>query len=257
MERIINGEAGQAVNCYNLAAGGVTASEAGLLSEIIMDTYDPVLIVYGISARDVSGAFGQDVSDALLDSAWIQYWLGNPSPGGWLGHHSEAYGQILGVVGWYKHLFQDWQHSYKEEIPTEVRLRVDFVEDARLYDLKALVPSESDLAGLDQVLALREQGVTVILVEMPFYEGALEPVFGGYENYADRFLAPMDTYTEVNDVVFIHSTPFTLVDENDWTDWEHLNESGQQIFSEWLGEQIVDGIAEGKITIQAHQYAAD
>ncbi|MBN1120665.1 MAG: hypothetical protein JXJ17_06270 [Anaerolineae bacterium] len=256
IEQAIGNELGQAVNCYDLSASGMTASDVGIFGEIVVEFYKPSLIVYGISARDFSEAFGQDVDEAMLESEWIRYRQGEPSPGGWLGHHSEAYGQVLGLTSWLKYFSTNWTHrdpellDLQDDRTVEERLGVvNIIPGDQLAALKTPEVSASDIAGLDQLMALRDQSVTVILVEMPVYEGVWEPVFGGYENYADRFLAPMDAYAEENDVVFIHSTPFTLVDAEDWIDWEHMEKSGQRVFSEWLGEQIVDGITEGKIEI--------
>jgi hypothetical protein len=257
VERVIDNETGQALHCYNMSTLGITAPTVVVISELLVPTYEPAMIVYGLTASDLPGVFDWEANESLVNSPWIQYWQGNPSVDGWLGHHSEAYGQVLGLVSWYKFISNDWQHSHPELIDPsagealslEEGLRDDIEEDVRLANLNPLELSDNNMSGLDQLIALREQGVTVILVEMPLYEGSWEPLFGGYDRYAKDFIQVMDTYAEANDVVFIHSTPFTLVDEDDWRDWAHLGESGRQIFSEWLGQQIVDGIAEGEIEI--------
>jgi hypothetical protein len=259
-EQVINDETGLALDCTNMSAVGTTAAEVGTIGELIAAYYDPALIVYGFSANDVSIAARQDAHDALAGTPWIQYWQGQPSPSGWLGHHSEAYGQVLGLVSWYKFFSLGWQHRHPALTdPPPVEDETRFGLDAYLQpvDPGELEPSEKNIDGLDRLAALRDQGVIVILVEMPVYEGAWEPVFGGYETYTERFLTAIDAYAEENDVLFIHSTPFTQVDEDDWNDWEHLGKSGRQIFSTWLGHQIADRIADGEIELTLQQHAAD
>jgi hypothetical protein len=259
VERVIDIGTGQTVDCYNMSTLGLTAPTIVVISEMLVTTYEPAVIIYGLTASDLPGVFDWEANEALANASWIRYWQGDPSLDGWLGHHSEAYGQVMGLVSWYRFVSNDWQHSHPEltdpsageELSLEEGLRDDIEEDLRLANLNPLELTAGNMAGLDQLIALREQGVTVILVEMPLYEGAWEPVFGGYDNYAEDFLQVMDAYAETNDVMFIHSTPFTLVDDDDWRDWAHLGESGRRVFSEWLGQQIVDGIAEGKIEFPA------
>ncbi len=256
--RIIGRAIGQDVNCYDMSVYGATASEVGIISELIVEYYEPSLIIYGLGARDLNEAFGQSAHASMIDVPWMQYRLGNPSLTGWLGHHSEAYGQIMGLVSWYKLLSMGWQHSHPELIDSVAEVErpfLDFEFEPELVHLSTLETSEADIAGLDQLMALRDRGVTVILVEMPVHEDAWETIFKGYDNYAEGFLQVMDTYAEANDVVFIHSTDFPQ--GYDWVDWEHMGEPGRTLFSEWLGQQIADGIAEGEITIQTHQHAAD
>ena len=86
-------QTGETIHCFNFGLGWTTASGAAVLAKVMIDTYHPRLVIYGVTPRAFSaGAVGRGfTTDDLRRVAWIRYTLGTVDLQGWLMHHSNAY----------------------------------------------------------------------------------------------------------------------------------------------------------------------
>jgi hypothetical protein len=249
--RGIQARTGQSMTCFNFGVKAVTASEAGILARILVDKYQPRVLIYGISVRDFDDDVGADAGRALMGIPWTQYYQGNPSLAGWLSHHSRAYGYYLTLTSRFDD--GDWSSHRKRveerlvrrgygpqkplgqlpEIPQQVR--------RRLGDFKT---SADDWAGLQQVVELKEQGVQVILVEMPIPSKYVRILPDGEQTYT-TFIGVLEAYARANDTPLWLSNSEGLVSDDQWADHHHLGENGAEAFSEWLGYQV-GGLVRGE-----------
>jgi len=87
----------------------------------------------------------------------------------------------------------------------------------------------------------------VILVEMPVSDG-LYYFFGDREKDYKQFLARVGERAALHHVPFWQTEPLDFIPDNGWVDYSHLNQTGAEIFSTWLGQQV--GRAEHQGSIQ-------
>ncbi|MCC6905693.1 MAG: hypothetical protein IT326_07610, partial [Anaerolineae bacterium] len=173
--------AGSTLKCFNFGVQGITGAEAGGVFRLMQDAAYPDVLIYGVSARDLAEYNGPQidlVTRAFQANPWIRYRLGIFSVPGWLTDHSAAYGYyltaraMLSADEWNARMSSfdatradgfrvaPLSNNAGPDAPTE------FVPEVTgpLVDYH---PSPTRLAGLDEVLNLQTEGVTVVIVEMP------------------------------------------------------------------------------------------
>jgi hypothetical protein len=100
-----------------------------------------------------------------------------------------------------------------------------------------------NVAGLEQVL--NQAGRTqVLVVAMPVPETYFG-FFNDPEADYQRFLDAVSYRAAAHGVPFLTSTPQLQIPVDGWVDYSHLNSEGAMLFSNWLGRQIGEGIAQG------------
>ena len=103
-----------------------------------------------------------------------------------------------------------------------------------------------NLEGLESIMAYTDLGISVILVEMPVADG-LYYFFGNRESDYNRFVARVDAVASRDQVPFWQTEPLDFIPDNGWVDYTHLNRTGAEIFSTWLGQQVGKAERQGSI----------
>jgi hypothetical protein len=107
-----------------------------------------------------------------------------------------------------------------------------------------------NLEGVESIMEYNQLGSPVILVEMPVSDG-LYYFFGNRESDYNRFLTRVGELATLHQVPFWQTEPLDFIPDNGWVDYTHLNKTGAEIFSTWLGQQV--GRAEHQGSIKAFQ----
>lgn len=112
-------------------------------------------------------------------------------------------------------------------------------------DTDAFIPKyklhAEDLSGLDEVMATEDQGVRVIILEVPIYPDFLPNyVEGDSEKYFTMFRVPIQERIDVYGVPFVYSQEEIgiHIPGSAWNDVKHLNTQGAEIFSRWFAHRV-------------------
>ncbi|MBN1566057.1 MAG: hypothetical protein JXA10_19615, partial [Anaerolineae bacterium] len=256
LERAYQAQTGTALDCFNFGLNGGRETAGLILADVFTQDTPPDLIVFGVLPRMLNR---QDPSpiDGL---PWIDYRLGDFSITGWLADHSLAYGYGV-MVG--NQLFGE-QFTWNQRRTAERDLaRGDGHMPLRTAISRELAVARRDsipgldyalqpagLATFDRLLEFRErtQIVVVIFPEHPITKA-------GYPeratDYADM-LAQLRAHADAAGVPFWTADDLDfLLDDANWADFSHLNPAGTQLFSQWLGEQIGQAVAQGEINLES------
>ncbi len=235
---------GRSLNCYNFSLGTLTAGPAGKIAAILVYRYHPKILVAGLSARDFSRDFGE-LARPLMSDPWVREKLADPNPGGWLTDNSLFY-RYLGQVR--NQLNPDYMQFYarlRRELAPDGFLRYggnDLTIDTEEFIPKFKLHAE-DLSGLDEVMAMKDQDVQVILLEVPVYPDFLPNyVEGDSLKYFTEFRAPIQERVDVYGVPFVYSQEEigTFISGSRWNDVKHLNTKGAEVFSRWFAKRAVE-----------------
>ncbi len=257
LEQAYHEQTGETIRCFNFGLGRVTASEAGILADILAERYTPRWIIFGTTLRDYDHDIGQDVHQSLIMIPWTQQAIGNYSFPGWLSHYSYAYGYHLTMITWLR------SGLWRERIEREMILS-DNGFTSHPYSSYGLLSSEemdktlkkiignftpdpADMEGFDRILALKERGVEVILVEMPLpadYKAYFDTSSWSYS----RLLAEINRQAQSNQTLFIQTTTLQMMPNDVWYDFHHLNTKGAALFSSWLGSELGKAVTNGTLT---------
>jgi lysophospholipase L1-like esterase len=96
---------------------------------------------------------------------------------------------------------------------------------------------------VDEFMAMKDQGVQVILVEVPVYPDFLPYyVEGDSVKYFREFREPIQKRVDVYGVPFIYSQEEigTYLSASRWNDVKHLNIKGADVFSRWFAKRAAE-----------------
>ena len=110
---------------------------------------------------------------------------------------------------------------------------------------RAFVFTRTQWGGLDYFLSLRTQ-TQLLLVEMPASYRLVSMIKGDRETFRD-FVYQVRDFAARYDVPVITTIDLNLIPDTGWGDTYHLNQSGAEIFSRWLGEQTGSAVNAGEI----------
>jgi hypothetical protein len=251
-------QTGEDIICFNFGIRGATASTIGPMAEIFVERYHPRLLIYGSTARDYGEGLRTSSKKVVLDIPWTQYQLGRASFEGWLISSSYAYRQYLALLDGVTHRqpaprkdlapsLTAYGFDRGDRQAARVDVSPDLEEYANLVEAFAdYRVSEEDLQGLAWIVALEKRGVEVVIVEMPLPPTALE-VFGDGEADYRLYLDRVGAYAQEHDVPFWRTHTLDLIPDDGWRDHFHLNLTGAEAFSAWLGEQVGQAVEQGLI----------
>jgi hypothetical protein len=232
-----------ALRCVPLGMPGMVAEQAGTVARLLADLYHPRLLIFGTSARDFNDKITDTTFNAANDfarAAWVRYRLGEGfSVDAWLVEHSYAYRYALNARQW---LHNRYYSSRPPQPPGPDLTRLpDPVTEANLYAaMDGYEVSARGLAGLADLLALREQGLEVVVVEMP-----LHPTYAAFFDQGEADLArwrqTVQTTTEAAGGIFRSAHLALELPSEGWHDRGHLGNLGRQVFSAWLGQEAATG----------------
>ena len=257
---------GQDIRCFNFGIDASTAASTTALAHILVEDYQPPLLIYGTDARDY--AIPRDDTDAavILESNWIRYRLGRFTLEGWLLEHSALY-------RYRKHLHRLSRFNYRNTLRSETKLNFEitpsgftpvstvgaYINDppdlqddsfeVRYYNriLSTYTMLEENLAGLKQMMSLNGPDSQIIIVEMPVPKG-LFYFFGNGKEDHQRFVTQISRLTEAHQVPFWQTTALEMIPDDGWVDYGHLNTKGAHLFSSWLGHQVGEAVNQGIVS---------
>lgn len=244
-------QTGQTLRCFNLGVNGGGEDVGLTLSRLLIADYQPVLLVFGISARLHSG--GQ-VSVEIAHLPWYRTQIGEFSLRGWLATHSALY--RYGPVGlrWIAGTtlmprVVDRLARSRGYMPTDEVMPLPL--SAR--DQKRIQTSDyrlfpEDRARLERMFALHDPPrLQVVIVELPVHPLALEAKATFRRDY-EAWARQVAQLAGAHGVPFWATTTLGLLpDQSNWADVNHLNTQGSQRFSAWLGEQVGRAVQEGRL----------
>jgi len=253
---------GVAMTCFNFGVRGLNQAVLAPLAEILVDEYRPAWLLVGVNVTGLQRRLAVPDNDAILGSPWVRQRLGDPNWEGWLLDHSRAYRAF--------DPFRNWmQDDYLEELLWEIgrwrnmdpfgHLSPTTVLAEPLPDMTvplnqaiaglmiSFEPSPENLAGLERTLELTRSGVQVVLVEIPVHAGFLTLLENGRADY-DRGRQTVADLAQRHDAVFLMDDSFDqLIPLDGWSNLNHMNRNGSQIFSAWLSGRLAGLLRAGRL----------
>jgi hypothetical protein len=253
-------ETGETLKCYNFSLGTLTAGPAGKIATLLVYRYHPKLLVIGISARDFSRDFGE-LARPLTADPWVKDHLAQPNLTGRLTEGSLFFRFLNQTRVAFNPDYQVFRDRLLRQLApdgflqyTGNDLTIDTAEFIPKYKLNA-----EDLSGLDEAMAMKDQGVKVILLEVPVYPDFLPHyVEGDTEKYFTAFRVPIQKRVDVYGVPFVYSQEEigTYIPGSGWNDVKHLNTRGAEIYSRWFARKAAElykpALAEIPISMANH-----
>ena len=257
-------QTGQEIHCFNFGVSALPASSAGEIASVLVERYHPKLLIYGTFARDYTIPTNAEDAYVVTNTPWLKYQNGEINLKGWLYSKSATFqyaGHIrdLLFMNYLEDVFpQSDEPLYKTygldpkfEVRLDVRNSPDFESADNRDPVKWLGHykiRQENLDGLQRITQQTNDNVHVIVIEMPFYESALEFLPNGEQDY--------DSYAQqVDEITASTSTPFWRLDKqpvltpDDWWDYFHLNIQGTDKFSKWVGNQLAAAYLQGNLGV--------
>jgi hypothetical protein len=255
-------ETGEDVHCFNFGVDALTPVPASVLAEILVERYQPRLLVFGTDARDFAVAPDSEETSFFMDLPWLQYQMGNFNLEGWLVEHFYLFRYRHHLRSLMRFDSADWIRNGPEPIENQYGFEP--------YDIIAAITTPPDRnddsyhvqyyfgilgnyifrpenqAALAEILAQDRNGLAVVVVEMPVPDTYFDFFDRPETDYAE-FIGGVRAVTARNGVLFIESTRYHLIPDDGWMDYSHVNTRGATLFSEWLGRQIGRAAVEGQI----------
>lgn len=258
---------GQEIRCFNFGIDASSAVSTATLVDILIEDYQPRLLIFGTDARDYAVPSSDRDPVAVMDSPWIRYRLGNFSLGGWLLEQSYLYRyrQHLSRISRLKfantlmsqtefnlpilqngHTPLSTVSTYINDPPDPENDSYEVVYYNRVYSSYQML--DENLAALERIMDYKNTGTEVIVVEMPVSDG-LYYFFGNAEKDYRWFVDKVEELASLHQVPFWQTEPLDSIPDDGWSDYSHLNVTGAKIFSDWLGEQVGQAEEQGRISI--------
>jgi hypothetical protein len=260
---------GRDIHCFNFGIDASSAASTAALVRIVVEDYHPRLLIIGTDPRDYAVPREDPNSAVVLNTRWVAYRQGDFSLEGWLLENSYLYRyrQNLGRLARFQFEGTIWSNTklnyeilpngfsplskvstYINDPPNPGDDSFEVTYYTRIYSSYQML--HENLEGLESIMDYNESGIPVILVEMPVADG-LYYFFGNRESDYNRFLARVGELATLHHVPFWQTEPLDFIPDNGWVDYSHLNKTGADIFSTWLGQQV--GRAEHQGSIKAFQ----
>ena len=232
--------------CFNFGLSGAMVETSSTIVDLLVKIYSPELIILGTSAIEYDQAF-TDTRD-IIEIPWVQQKLGHPTVEGWVIDHSFLYRYLITLQKLkqpaYKSEYDAWDrlvNPYGFREWTNLSMNSDGL-DKIMFSVFSLNPV--DLDALVKITSVQNQGIDVVVVEMPVYPDFLPNyIKGGEPVYEAVFIQPVKTALLEQEVPFIRTQPVitSIVNEQGWYNINHLNIDGAKDLSSWLGQQIMPG----------------
>ena len=260
-------QTGQSIQCFNFGIQGMPAAGAGALVNVLIEDFQPSLLIYGVDAYDLSIDPNAKESTMVTEMAWLKYRQGEFNPKGWLVENSVLYRSRKAIylllrsdIHW---AFTDWDQldgdglsNGYDPVP-EIILSVMSPPDSDngpklvqfLYDLFSdFTIYPENVSGLQEVISQSDKDLQVILVQMPVPATYMH-FFGEGEKDYEQFMKLVENSAQNGQVSFIKTVPAAPIPDQGWIDYGHLNASGAEFFSQWLGAQLGKLNREGKVEL--------
>lgn len=246
---------GEDVRIFNFGVEGLTVTPLSSLAQILVEKYHPGTIILYTEMRDYIAGNGDETANEFLANAWVQQQLSHPSVEGYLEEHSFALQRTLPFRYWSRADFLDTyildarrlsetsDQGYEADRQTGENIdrlpNLADPADAETFNLfKNYLMDPSRISDLENILAYKNQGTTVIVTEMPTYPT--------YYAYLENPSIQQDYQSKLEQIVqsasgyFLPTVPSDLIPLTARVDNHHLNFLGAPIYSNLLAEQLAD-----------------
>jgi hypothetical protein len=235
---------GRKINCFNFSLGTLTSGPAGTMAKLLVHRYQPNVLFLGISARDFSRDYGE-LSRSFKDDPWVKYSLGEQNIPGWLIENSLFFRFFSQLRAQLNPDYVDFHTGLLRSIRPNGYL---YREGNELSNNSALSMPEyelffDDLVGLDEILALNNENLRVVVLEIPVFPGFFNSyVEGDQAKYFSLFRSPIQDRIHEKGIPFILSQEMATdsIPDTYWNDILHLNYRGTEIFSTWVAQKTVE-----------------
>ena len=247
---------GQAIRCFNFGIDASSAVSAAALTRILVEDFHPHLLIFGTDPRDYAVPSDDRDPAAVLTTPWVKYRQGDFSIEGWLQDHSYLYRyrQHLSRLARFNlegtlwsetklnfemlangHTLIDKVADYINDPPNPHDESFEVVYYSQIYASYQLL--SDDLDALESIMDYDGSETQVIVVEMPVSDGLYYFFNNGEADY-NRYIAQVGKLADLHQVPFWQTEPLDSIPDDGWSDYSHLNVTGAEIFSTWLGEQV-------------------
>ena len=236
---------GKPLRCYNASVVAMSGETQGVFAGYLVERYQPDVIIYG----SLQSRFKEQEAVTNRIHRAVVPMIEKPEQTmlqGWLLEHSELYvaslafslgvlpGSDVGPDGFRPGLDGHISGPPPDEPPPDPD---DMTTTEGMFAM--------DYRSLESLLFLEDEGVQLIVVEMPVAPFS----FYGIEGNPDYlpYIEMVDVYTQEHEIPFLTSYDLDILPENIWGDYLHMNGVGADAFSAWLGASLADVIEEDSI----------
>lgn len=248
--------AGRDIHCFNFGIDASSAASTSALAKILMEDYQPRILIFGTDARDYAVPSNDNDPSAVLDTPWVKYRQGIFSLDGWLMDHSYIY-------RYRQHFSRLMQFNFEGTLWSQTKLNFEILPNGftpfdqvatyindppapeddsfevtyyeRIYSSYQML--DENLDALERILEYNGSDTQVVVVEMPVSDGLYYFFGNGKEDY-HKFTARVNELSSLHQVPFWSTEPLDSIPDHGWMDYSHLNTTGAEVFSKWLGQQV-------------------
>ena len=247
---------GRSVHCFNFGIEASSAASLNVIARIMVEDYHPRILIVGTDPRDYALPLEDEDVAVLMETPWIKYRNGEFTLDGWLMEHSYFY-------RYRQHLGRLARFSYEDTLRSDTKIIRQILGNGftatstvatyvfsppdpgnNSYEVtyyKRIFSSyqmlDLNLSSMAAILARKGEGTKIILVEMPVPDGYFSFFGNGDSDYA-LFVHQMNSLSGEYDVPFLRTATQEIVPKNGWSDYSHMNTTGAEHFSRWLGWQV-------------------
>ncbi len=256
VDRNLRQAAGEGIRSFNFGLGGMSETSEPAVARILLEKFHPTLMVVGASSYGLHERKDRDQFEShLATSPWFRYQGGDFSVGGWLSEHSVAFRQYSGYLFWRE---QTGEAEQKLRLAVENMSANGFgafepgefrgIDRGAIRALRRYQVSPDRLASLSELLRLRSPGLELLVVELPVSETALQH-YGGGEFDHQQGLDAIEKLAAQHGVPFWRFPADRAIPADGWADFIHLNRTGAEAYSRWLGEQLREAVQDGRLKL--------
>jgi hypothetical protein len=249
-------KSGKDLNCFNFGVAALPASGVSVLTKILVEEYNPELIIFGLHANSVVVAQEHKDASIILSTPWVRYKAGDFDLTGWL-YENSYFVRYLKVLNRLLRFDRDAMTNELGFLPNQLRgfdskngQRIDIntppsrtndadVNGFEKYYQYHIFPE--NIEGIRDVAKLTDHDTRVIMVMMPVNRAFYAFFEKGEQDYSH--ITEIIEGTLVDTHAFLLKTNGeTLLTDSDWWDYSHLNVEGAGEFSYWLGGKVGNGM---------------
>jgi hypothetical protein len=243
---------GGEIKCFNFGIAALPALGVYEVTKILVEEYNPQLIIYGLHANSL--VVSQDEKDTriVLDTPWVRYKSGKMDLVGWFYEHSyfvrylKVLNQLIllerdalvNELGTSTNQLLGSDSKNGQRIDVNTPPSIDNPADANgfeKYQRYHIFPE--NIAGIQGIANLTDDDTQVFMVMMPVDKSFYAFFENGEQDYAHITEVIHATLDKTGTVLLKPDGKLSLLD-SDWWDYSHLNSTGAEKFSYWLGVKI-------------------
>lgn len=257
---------GEELRIFNFGVEGLTVAPNSVIAEILVRQYHPGTLVFVTEMRDYAAKNGLDVEETLLSDEWFAFQTGGDcSLPAWFKANSTLLQHLLPWRNWTRPDFLDntlmsirrygdtTPQGYEPDFNTGVDIDIppdpndpEERDDFALFADFSIAPTRQESLG--NLLSLQQQGVNIIVTEMPVHP-AYFTYFGG-EQAHHEYLKTLVPFINASGATFLPALPWQLIPLDHRVDHHHLNHKGAALFSKLLAQELAVLCRESSVCLQ-------